>query len=187
MLSRAIGRAATTLLVVAALALACWFAFSFIAGATLITFCTGSMSPTMPRGTLAVTLPLKANELELGDVVTVQRAGEVLPITHRVVAIGPVEAQAPGAPELRATAPGGGPPDLADPSARRIVLQGDDNDGPDRLPYLVTDVRKVVFAAPYAGNAVMLLQSPIGMGALIVAVGLLTTWAFWPKRAEEDS
>lgn len=188
MLTRILGRAVTAILVVTALALACWFALSFVTGATLITFRTGSMSPTMPQGALAVTMPVRADELEVGDVVTVRRAGETLPVTHRVVEIAPIAEEPPsGGADLRAAAPDAGPPDLADSVARQLVLKGDDNDTPDQLPYLVTDVRRVVFSAPQLGNVVMLIQSPIGMGTLIVLVGLLTTWAFWPKRIEKES
>lgn len=169
----------------AALSLALWFIYSAVAGATLITFRTGSMSPTMPQGALAISLPTIADKLQIGDVVTVQRANEALPVTHRVIEISAVQPPAPNSADMRAAAPGGGAPDLSDPRARQIVMQGDNNDTPDHLPYLVTDVRKVVFSVPQAGNVLMLLQSPIGTGALLVLVAALTTWAFWPPRPEE--
>lgn len=186
MIRRLPGAAATTILVVAALGLACWFVFSAISGATLLTFRTGSMSPTMPQGAVAVTVPVRASDLAVGDVVTVQRAGASMPVTHRVVEIG--EVRPPGAHEadIRAAAPGSGPPDLASPDARQIVLRGDDNDAPDLLPYALTDARRVVFAIPGVGAALMTLQSPVGLGALTLLVGALVVWAFWPSRATED-
>lgn len=184
MIGKIVGGAATTLLVVAALLLACWFAFSAVSGAALVTFRTGSMAPAMPQGALAVTVPVQAAELEVGEVVTVQRVGEPMPVTHRIVEIGEPGAPADDTADLRAGAPGSAPPDVEDPGMRRLVLQGDDNASPDFQPYLVADARRVVFSMPYAGGTVMLLQSPIGMGALILLVGAFTTWAFWPKRGE---
>lgn len=173
-------------LVVAALGLACWFAFSALSGATLITFRTGSMSPTMPQGALAVSLPVSASEIEVGDVITVQRAGESLPVTHRVVKIGEIEDRSANAADIRAAAPGAGPPDLSSPGAREIVMQGDDNDTPDHLPYAITDAHRVVFSLPFVGTILMLLQTPIATGALVVLVGALVVWAFWPKAASEE-
>lgn len=41
------------------------------------------------------------------------------------------------------------------------------------------------------GAALMVVQSPIGMGVLTLAAGLLTVWAFWPepsaKAADEET
>ena len=53
-----LGGIAATLVVGAVLLLGAWFAYSAITGATLITFRTGSMAPTMPQGALAVALPV---------------------------------------------------------------------------------------------------------------------------------
>lgn len=187
MIRRIAGGAVTTLVVVAALGLACWFVLAATTGATLITFRTGSMSPTMPQGAVAVTVPVQASELEVGDVVTVRRAGESMPVTHRIVEIGPVQPQAENAADIRASAPGSGPPDLASPAARQIVMQGDDNDTPDQLPYALIDARRVVFAVPHLGTALMMVQTPIAMGALVLLVGALVVWAFWPRATGEDA
>ena len=186
MFSRLAGTAVTILLVVTAVGLACWFAFSAVSGATLITFRTGSMSPTMPQGAIAVSLPVAADEIEIGDVITVQRAGEALPVTHRVVEVGGVKDRAANEADIRASAPGSPPPDLTSPEAREIVMQGDDNDTPDHLPYAITDARRVVFSLPVLGTALMMLQTPIASGALIVSVGALVVWAFWPKPTRGD-
>ncbi len=172
MVRRLLGTVAAVLVVAAALVLAGWFVFASLTGATLITFRTGSMSPTMPQGALAVSLPVTAEEIAVGDVVTVQRADSRLPVTHRVV-------------EVRL------PPDAAmlPAGTRELVLQGDDNDTVDSSPYVVADARRVVFAVPRLGTAIMLLQTPLGMGALGLLAGALTVWAFWPRRpaaAEDD-
>lgn len=182
-LRRILGTAATTLLVVAVVALACWFAYAKLTGATIVVFRTGSMTPSMPQGSAAITVPTPASDLSAGDVVTVQRAGEALPVTHRVVEVGPVVPRAANAADIRAAAPGGPPPDLASPDARQLVLQGDDNASPDHLPYALTGVDRVAFALPAAGSLLMFLQSPIGLGFLILTAGGLVAWAFWPKSA----
>jgi len=183
---RIVGSAVTTLLVVAAIALACWFVLSHLTGATLIVFRTGSMSPTMPQGALAVTLPISADELEIGDVVTLQRVGERVPVTHRIIGISEPQLRDPNAADIRAAAPDAHrSPDPADPRAREITMQGDDNEIADSLPYLATDAREVVFSVPAVGYVAMLLRTPIGMGSLILLVGLLTAWAFWPRSAGE--
>lgn len=184
---RFLGAAITTLLLIAALVMAGWFIFAQAREATLITFQTGSMSPTMPQGALAVTVPVTADELEIGDVITVQRAGESIPVTHRITEIDVVQARPANAPDIRAAAPGSGPPDLTSPHARQIEMQGDDNAQPDFLPYVLTDAAKVVFAVPYVGTVLMLVQSPPGMGLLIVLVGSLVVWAMWPKRRAQKT
>lgn len=158
------------MLVAAVLTVLGWFAFSAVTGATLITFRTGSMSPTMPQGAVAVSMPVAAVQIEVGDVVTVQREGEQLPVTHRVVEVrGPGEASTGTLPE----------------GARELVLKGDDNDTVDALPYVVAEARRAVFAVPHVGAALMLLQSPLGMGTLTLLAGLLTAWAFWPRRTAD--
>lgn len=172
MFSKVLGAAVTTIIVVAALILAFWFAFSALTGATLITFRTGSMSPTMPQGALALSMPVAATDIKVNDVVTVKRAGEELPVTHRVVEVRDAD---------HATQEQRIPDD-----ARELVLKGDDNATIDLLPYVVKDARRVVFAVPNAGSALMLMQSPIGLGLLILLAGSITTWAFWPKRERDQ-
>ena len=51
---------------------------------TLIMFKTGSMSPTIPAGSVAVVREIPASEAAVGDVVTVDRT-DLLPITHRKI------------------------------------------------------------------------------------------------------
>lgn len=166
MLTRILGLAVTTFLVVAALAIAFWFIFANSTGATLVVFRTGSMSPAMPQGSLAFSMPVTAKEIEVGDVITVQRDRASLPVTHRVVEIRDQN--------TAQTA------EILPAEAREIVMQGDANNSVDMLPYVVQDARRAVFAIPQAGAAVMILQSPLGMGVLVIMAGMLTVWAFWP-------
>src|SRR5580692_2688514 len=53
---------------------------------SLIMFKTGSMSPTIPTGSLAVVHQIPASDIHVGDVVTVDRPG-LLPVTHRVTSV----------------------------------------------------------------------------------------------------
>lgn len=167
-MKRALGSAVSTVLVLAACCLLGWLAYSATSGATLVTFRTGSMSPTIPQGAIAVSLPVEASEIQPGDVVTVNRLIDNKPVTHRVVMI-----------HGRTTTPNGV---QLTPKQRELVLKGDDNDYPDADHYVVDQARKVVFAVPGAGAALLLVQSQLGMGLMVLVAGGLTVWAFWPGR-----
>jgi signal peptidase len=57
--------------------------------ATPFTVLTGSMRPTMPPGTLAVTRTVDTDSIEIGDVVTYQlHSNQPEVVTHRVVGVG---------------------------------------------------------------------------------------------------
>jgi len=169
MLRRVLGAAVTTVIVVAAMTLACWFVFSWATGASLIVFRTGSMAPTMPQGTLAVSVPVHAPDIAVGDVITVHRSNDGEPVTHRVIEVHDAAAASPGT--------------SLDEHQRELVLRGDANASADARPYLVSEARRVVFAIPGLGTKLLLLQSPLGMGVLVLGAGALTVWAFWPRQA----
>lgn len=124
------------------------------------------MDPTIPQGALAVSLPISAEEIEIDDVITVEREEGELPVTHRVI-------------EIRESEQSG---------YREIVMQGDANAQPDLHPYVIDQAREVTFSVPGAGTALTIAQSPLGMGIMIMLVGVLATWAFWPApRAESKA
>lgn len=135
-----------------------WMAASALLGLSLISFRTGSMSPTMPTGTLAVAVTVPAQSVEKGDVVTVTRK-DSLPITHRVVSAAHAEGE-----------------------AAQLVLKGDDNQQADPDPYLVTEVRRVEAWIPGAARYWELLRSPSGLGLATIGVGILLTVALLPRR-----
>lgn len=171
MLRKYIVRTATVLVGIGLVSVLVWLAFAQVTGATLIIFRTGSMAPTIPQGALAVSLPVTADQVQVGDVVTVPRASDGLPITHRVM-------------DIRATDPSGADVQSTNTS-RELVLKGDANSTTDPRPYLVHETRRVIAAAPMLGSVLMLLQSPIGLGSLTLLAGALSVWAFWPtSRAE---
>jgi signal peptidase len=95
-------------------------------GFSIILFSTGSMTPTIPAGSAALVRLLPATELHVGDVTTVERKN-LLPITHRITSIKPVNGQ---------------------PDAREITMRGDANELEDPNPYLITQGRLVIASAP---------------------------------------
>lgn len=123
---------------------------------TLIMFKTGSMSPTIPAGSLAVVHEIPASEIHVGDVVTVDRVGE-LPVTHRVTSVS------------------------GDGGTRTITLRGDANPTDDVAPYVVSTVRIVWLAFPGWANVVVWFSNPLVLGGLTLAATALVTWAFWPR------
>jgi signal peptidase I len=131
-------------------------------GTSLILFSTGSMAPTIPAGSVALVREVPATQIEVGDVVTVDRPGE-LPITHRVT-------------EVLAT----------DGDAVTFTMQGDANDDPDLEPYTATSVREVLGSVPRLANLVAGLQDARVLGALAVGAAALVTWAFWPRDEEDE-
>ncbi|MDQ0574512.1 signal peptidase I [Agromyces albus] len=143
----AAGGAACILLVLAAV----WF------GASVILFSTGSMTPTIPAGSAALVREIPASEVEVGDVVTVDRP-DALPITHRVVAI-----EGTGA-------------------VRELTLRGDANPTDDPFPYSVSHVREVIFSVPGIASAIDAAGNPVPLATVTVLMAGLVTWAFWPRR-----
>ncbi|WP_240423747.1 signal peptidase I [Microbacterium halotolerans] len=132
------------------------------ANITLIMFRTGSMSPTIPAGSVAVVQEMAASEIEVGDVVTVDRPDD-LPVTHRVTSVD----------------------DGASDDARVITMRGDANDVDDPYPYEVTTVRTVLFAVPGVAPAIVVLRDPFVLGGITVAAALLVVWAFWPRDRKQ--
>ncbi|WP_199732165.1 S26 family signal peptidase [Cellulomonas triticagri] len=129
----------------------------------VIVFRTGSMSPTIPTGAAALVRSLPADQVEVGDVVTVPSpVGGTLPVTHRVIA---VEPQADGTTRLR--------------------LRGDANEAEDPFPYDVTEVRRVVASAPGVGFALVRLGDPKAMAGITVGIAALVGWALWPRARHE--
>ncbi|MFD6855995.1 signal peptidase I [Rhodococcus sp. NPDC060090] len=129
---------------------------------SLIMFKTGSMSPTIPAGSLAVVQEISADDIAIGDVVTVDRPGE-LPVTHRVIAVHPQ-----GAGEAL------------------IEMKGDANPGPDPGMYRVEQVRKVLWSVPDLAHAVVWLSNPYVLGSLTIGASALVLWAFWPRRTDDE-
>ena len=102
------------LTILAALGVVCIIATiaAFTLNISLIMFKTGSMSPTIPAGSLAVVRQIPASDIKVGDVTTVSRSEGQLPVTHRIVSVSPVVGD-----------------------TYSIEMKGDANDSPDAQPY----------------------------------------------------
>jgi signal peptidase I len=134
------------------------------ANITLIMFRTGSRSPTIPAGSVAVVQRVEAAQVQVGDVVTVDREGE-LPVTHRVTAI------EPGASDAE----------------RVITMRGDANATDDPFPYPVTSVRTVLFSIPGIASVIVGMGDPWVLGGLTAGATVLVIWAFWPRSGSAAS
>lgn len=133
-------------------------------GITLMMFSTGSMAPTIPAGSAAVVQRVAAAEIEVGDVVTVDRA-EQLPVTHRVTSV-----------EAGTSA-----------DERIITMRGDANERDDPAPYSVTSARAVLWSVPGLAAFIVQLGNPLVLGGITVGAALLVGWAFWPRREEHEA
>lgn len=140
-----------------------WVVCALVFHLSLIMFRTGSMSPGIPAGSLALVREIPATEARVGEVVTVDRPGQ-LPVTHRVVEV---------------TAPAGARPG----TPVRIVLKGDANPTVDPAPYHVATVRLVLWSQPGLARVVVWMGHPAVIGTLTLATTALVTWMFWPRRA----
>ena len=131
---------------------------------SLMMFRTGSMSPTIPAGAVALVREIPATEMEVGDVVTVDRGADLLPVTHRVVEIHDVDTSS---------------------GTVTFEMRGDANDVADPEPYTTQQVQRVMFSVPRAARVIQGLGDPYVLGGLTIGASLLVVWAFWPRDDEE--
>lgn len=137
---------------------------SFLFGIKPLVFRSGSMSPDIPTGALALSKVTPAADLEVGDVVSVPNE-QGTRITHRIHEIV-----------------------SSDGTTSVLILKGDANKDADISPYTVTEADRVFFSVPGLGYAVSWLSSPAAIflgGALVGGVLVL---AFGPgsKRKGDD-
>lgn len=126
-------------------------------GSTPLSILTGSMSPTLPPGTLVVVKPTPVEEIEVGQVVTFQlESGQPTLVTHRVIA--------------RSTDSASG--------EVSFTTQGDANDVADAAPVLPVQVRGTVwYSIPYLGWANQWVNGPARDWLVPVAAGALFCYA----------
>jgi signal peptidase len=127
-------------------------------GWNTVVLASGSMSPTYPAGSVLLGQDVPATQVRVGDIVTVQRPGQV-PVTHRVIGI---QDSIAGAATLR--------------------LQGDANATEDPRPYTVERVGLVAGGIPWGGQVLTGIRSPWALGALTIAVAALVLWSWWPRQ-----
>ncbi|GAA2848447.1 hypothetical protein [Microbacterium arabinogalactanolyticum] len=155
---RALRETLLTLAAVGGVACVVLTILAFTGGYSLIMFKTGSMSPTIPAGSVALVQRVPASDLAVGDVTTVDRAGE-LPITHRITGVSP------------------GPTS----TQRVITMKGDANQSADPAPYTISEARIVRGSLPGLAYVIVWFGSPWVLGTITVGAALLVTWAFWPR------
>lgn len=162
--------AVTTLVGCLGILTVAWLVASSVGGLGIIVFVTGSMSPSLPTGAAAITRSADAADLVVGDIVTVRRPGTGVQVTHRIVAIDPVD---------------------GDPRSRSLTLRGDANDAADLQPYVVQSAPRVLAGAPVLGTLITLAKTPAVMLASAVLIASVIVWALWPSpertpRADTD-
>ena len=157
----AVGSALLTIAALGGVLCILFVVLAVVFNVTLIMFKTGSMSPTIPTGSLAVVEEIAGGDIRVGDVITVDRQ-DALPITHRVTSVTPL--------------PGG---------AVSITMRGDANPTEDAAPYVITTARKVLFSVPGLAYAVAAVSNPLALGGISIGAAGIVTWAFWPREERE--
>jgi signal peptidase I len=140
-------------------------AASFFFGIKPLIFRSGSMSPEISTGALALSKPVSASELSVGDIVSVENE-QGTRITHRVHEIV-----------------------SADGDSSVLILKGDANQDADISPYTVTEADRVFFTLPGLGYVVAWLSSPIAIFLGGAFVGGLMVIAFRPtsgRKGDDD-
>ena len=132
-----------------------------VAGATLgikpLVFRSGSMSPAIHTGDLAVARSVDASSLSRGDIVSVVNS-EGNRVSHRIVNIS------------------------SQGAARQLTLKGDANKSPDAEVYIATRADRVLFHIPKAGYVVNAASSTGGVFVLGVFVAAMVTLIFRRPR-----
>jgi signal peptidase I len=126
-------------------------------GFRLLAFQSGSMSPTIDTGSLALARTVDAGDLAKGDVVSVHTATGSR-VTHRIVGL-----QSHG-------------------HSATLELRGDANPVADAAPYTVSRADRVLFSVPYVGYLGSLLTSPLGLVMLGVYLCFLLSVLFERPR-----
>jgi signal peptidase I len=127
----------------------------------------GSMTGSIPRGSVAYARLVPVRSLETGDIITFVPPGMANPVTHRIVSVSTKQGQ------------------------RVFRTKGDFNEVAD--PWSITfpqpTLARYAYHIPYVGFALGLLSLRplrmllIGLPALIIAISLL--WSLWRSAGEE--
>ena len=123
---------------------------------------TGSMQPAVPTGSLAIVVPVRAEELVVGDVITFERPqGVHTYVTHRIVAI--------------------------EDDGRALVTKGDANALEDPWRVVATGTGwRFAFAVPEVGRWIVAYEaSPLRAALFVVplaALAALALFQIWRPR-----
>lgn len=130
---------------------------SLLFGITPLVFRSGSMSPDIPTGSLALARTADASDLRVGDVVSVDNQAGTR-ITHRVVATEPAGDQVV------------------------LTLKGDANPAADPVTYTVSEADRVLGSVPVLGYVAAWLSSKTAIFLGGIVAGALLMLAFGPIR-----
>jgi signal peptidase len=130
-------------------------AYCLATGIRPVIVASGSMAPEIPVGAVVFHKPVPAEQLQVGDVVTVDRPAGKGVITHRITSI-----------------------EAADAGQYLLTLRGDANKKDDPQPYLVSAADKMSLSVPHLGTGLNWMK----VHPIQTAVGLLVVLVFslWP-------
>ncbi|WP_429517739.1 signal peptidase I [Rhodococcus sp. BE178] len=135
---------------------------AMVFGVKPLIFRSGSMSPEITTGSLALSRNVPATDLKVGDVVSVENT-QGTRITHRVHALDP---QAGG--------------------TVLVTLKGDANQDPDIEPYAITEADRVFTSVGGLGYVVAWLSSPAALLLGGAFVGALLMIVVRPAKKNDD-
>lgn len=130
-------------------------------GVRPLLFQSGSMSPAIETGDIAIARYVDSAELEVGDIVSVPTGQGDARVAHRIV-------------DLR-----------RDGSKASLTLRGDANETPDAQPHVVEGADRVVFVVPWAGHLVAAMTSHIGIFLSGLAAGGLLLLVVRGRRDDD--
>ncbi|MGB6896756.1 MAG: signal peptidase I, partial [Dehalococcoidia bacterium] len=127
----------------------------------------GSMAPALRPGDVALTKPVAAEDIEVGDIIATRPNSQTTPVLHRVTAIEEEDGQ------------------------RQFVIKGDRNEAADPKPVLLLGSGdRVVHRVPFAGYLIHFVRTLPGRLLFLVVptvlLGGIILWEIWrPRRAAE--
>lgn len=138
-------------------------AASMFFGISPLIFRSGSMSPEITTGSLALAKTIDASEVRVGDVIAVND-DQGTSITHRVAAV---------------TGASG--------NAVSVTLKGDANPVEDPAPYVITEAKRVFAHAPALGYVAAWMSGKTAIFLAGLLSGMLLMLAFGPSRVRDGS
>lgn len=129
---------------------------------------SGSMRPTIDPGDVIVSVPVDAEDVRVGDVVTFERPDGSGNVTHRVVAIDREDGEV------------------------HVTTKGDANESVDRFDvrFVGRTAWRTVGVVPKAGHAFVAARTLLDQPLYLPIIGLLLAvslcWTIWRPRHEES-
>lgn len=142
------------------------FGVSLVLGLKPQIVVSGSMEPTIPTGSLLMAKEVSAAEIEVGDIVTLDRPNNGGLVTHRVTSV-----------EQQHT-------------NWEVTMRGDANAADDPFPYTVRTAGKIVATIPWVGYLAGMFRTPFGLtGIAVFGAALLVTFLWRPadRSAEQPA